>query len=342
MNNVDKQIIFGQNKILNHPEKVLEWIRNGENTLITVEIDLTNRCNNKCPKCTGWSGKKEMDELTADSAYRYIREVKDLNARAIIFTGGGEPLLHPNFKEILVFAKDLGLKIGVITNGLALSQDNMSSILLNCDWVRVSLDAGNKDMYKRTHGMDGNSWNTVLKNTRELVSTKRYLNSNCVIGTAYLTGIETSEYGEMEDFVEVSSDLEVDYAQFRPFHGDFTDVREKLKILREQYGEIVTASWQKYNRFGDSDKRPYKKCYGINFATTVCANGDMFICCHMRGIDKYKLGSLKTEKMSDIWKKRQGLFDKIDFKECPMFCRCDEFNRLLDEIKKPNQHPEFL
>jgi len=62
----------------------------------------------------------------------------------------------------------------------------------------------------------------------------------------------------------------------------------------------------------------------------------------MRGIDKYKLGSLRDDTMARLWKNRQVVFDNIDFNDCPIFCRCDEFNRLLYEIKKPKQNPEFL
>ena len=339
---MDKQAIFGQNKLLNHPEKVAEWLQGGDKTMITVELDLTNRCNNKCPKCIGWAGGKTQDELTIDEAKDYLRQITLLGAKGIVFSGGGEPLLHPNFTEALGLAKELGLHIGLITNGLALSHNNIVSILANCDWVRISVDAGNAEMYKKTHGMDATSFDLVLENIGELVLHKYKIDSKCTIGMGYLTGKNTANYKEMEDFAKLAVKLGVDYAQFRPFHNDLTNITPKLLTLRKKYGDVITASWQKYGRFSDKNKRPYEKCYGANFAVTIGANGDMFICCHMRGIDKYKLGSLRTNTMEEIWKKRQKIFDKINFKDCPFFCRCDEFNRLLDEIKKPKQHPEFL
>jgi MoaA/NifB/PqqE/SkfB family radical SAM enzyme len=339
---MDKQIIFGQNKLLNHPEKVTEWLQGGDRTIVTVELDLTNRCNNRCPKCVGWAGGKTKDELTIDEVKNYLQNIMSLEAKGVIFTGGGEPLLHPNFTEALKYAKELNLHVGLITNGLALAEHNTTSILENCDWVRISIDAGNVEMYKKTHGMDEVSWWVVINNIKRLIFNKKELNSKCIIGLGYLTGKDTAEEKEMEDFAKLALELEVDYAQFRPFHNDFTDIKDKINILQKKYGNIITASWQKYNRFNDKNKRPYKKCYGSNFAATIGANGDMFVCCHMRGIDKYKLGSLRESTMKEIWKKRQEIFDKIDFKDCPFFCRCDEFNRLLDEIKKLKQHVEFL
>ena len=339
---MDKQIIFGQNKLLNHPEKVAEWLSGGDKTLITVELDLTNRCNNKCPKCIGWSGGKTQDELTIDEAKDYLKQIAALGAKGVVFTGGGDPLLHKGVVEVLEFAKGLGLHIGLITNGLALSLYNAIAILTFCDWARISVDAGNAEIYKKTHGMDEKSWDKVVGNLHDLILQKRVSSSKCVVGLGYLTGVDTSSLSDMEDFAKLAVKLDVDYAQFRPFHKDFTDIRDKFNILREKYGNILTASWQKYSRFTDEDKRPYDKCHGVNFATTIGANGDMFICCHMRGIDKYKLGSLRDDTMARLWKNRQVVFDNIDFNDCPIFCRCDEFNRLLYEIKKPKQNPEFL
>lgn len=339
---MDKVTIFGQNKLLNHPKKMADWLYGKDGTIVTVEFDLTNRCNNKCPKCIGWANGKTQDELTLEEAEDYLKQVVDLGAKGLIFTGGGEPLVHFNFVNALTKAKELGLHIGLITNGLALASNNIYPILANCDWVRISLDAGNPEMYKKTHGMEIEAWTLVLENIEKLTFYKDILKSKCVIGLGYLTGKETVDYKEIEDFVKLAIKLGVDYAQFRPFHNDLTGIEEQLTNLTKNYGNIVTASYQKYSRFNDQNKRPYEKCYGCNFATTIGANGEMFVCCHMRGIEKYSLGSLRKETMVEIWKRRQAVFDKIDFKDCPLFCRCDEFNRLLSEIKKPKQHQEFL
>lgn len=339
---MDKQAIFGQNKILNHPEKIHEWLEGGDNTMITVELDLTNKCNNKCPKCIGWAGGKTQDELTTEEAKDYLKQIAMMGAKAVIFTGGGEPLLHKDATAILEYAKELGLHIGFITNGLALSKHSIVSILANCDWVRVSVDAGSPEMYLKTHGMDQISHGIVLGNIGKLVVYKKELKSKCVIGMGYLTGKDTIDDVELDKFAKMAFALGVDYAQFRPFHYDFTQIKDKVEALRKKYGDVITASWQKYDRFNDENKRPYDKCYGVNFATVIGANADMYVCCHMRGIEKYKLGNLRMNKLEDIWKRRQTIFDKIDFKDCPPLCRCDEFNRVLFEIIKPKQHPEFL
>ena len=39
-------------------------------------------------------------------------------------SGGGEPMLHPNAVELLTYAKQVGCKVGLITNGSCLNEKN--------------------------------------------------------------------------------------------------------------------------------------------------------------------------------------------------------------------------
>ena len=55
-------------------------------------------------------------ELTADQWQDILRQAADLGALSVRFTGG-EPLLRPDFAEIYLFARRLGLKVMLFTNG---------------------------------------------------------------------------------------------------------------------------------------------------------------------------------------------------------------------------------
>ena len=333
--------IFGQQKILNHLDKILNLQKGRDNTIITVEIDMTNVCNSRCPKCSGWFGKKSRDSLSLENARCYIGQLKELGAKALIFTGGGEPTMNPATPKAVKYANDIGLSVGFITNGIYVNDEILESVIKHSDWCRISLDAGSPEMYEETHGVD--SYGKVLGNIERYVEAKKKLKVDSTIGVGYLTGEHTID--GMESFVKVSRDLGVDYAQFRPFHWDFTDVVGKLKQLQERYNTEkfeVIGSVHKYSKFKDKVKRPYDKCYGCNFIATIQADGKMAVCCHTRGMKKYELGELKKQSLKEIWRNRQKVFDKIDFKDCLPFCRADEFNRLLFEIKRPKQHIHFL
>ena len=44
-------------------------------------------------------------------------------------SGGGEPMLHPQATELLVYAKSNGCKIGLITNGSLFDEENSRALL---------------------------------------------------------------------------------------------------------------------------------------------------------------------------------------------------------------------
>lgn len=336
-----KSKIFGQQKILNHPDKIKNWLDGKDKTLVTVEIDMTNACNSNCPGCVG--GRINNQSISFKDAQKYIDQLKKIEARALIFTGGGEPTMNPDTNKVAKYAKKRGLDVGFITNGISLTDETIDAILRNCVWCRVSLDAGSPGTYKLVHGLDERIFRQVIENIKRLVKRKKELKSSCTVGLGYLTGKKTIK--GMEDFARLAGSLGVDYAQYRPFHNDFTDIsREFEKCRKYETGDTrIIASKQKYERFKDGVKRPYEKCYGVNFCTVICADGTMQTCCHTRGKARYILGDLKKDSLEKIWKKRRDIFDKISFSDCgPLFCRGDEFNRLLFELKQHKEHVNFL
>jgi MoaA/NifB/PqqE/SkfB family radical SAM enzyme len=332
------QAIFGQAKLLNHPEKILAWMQSAAESLVTVEIDLTNRCNNLCPGCAGGRATTAA-ELTFDEAIVYLEDLCALGAKGVIFTGGGEPLLHPRALDVIRYAKLVcRMDVGLITNGLVLAaHPELSEELVHlCTWIRISLDADGPEMYQATHGV--NRYYAVVAAIAYLVTCKQeQAGAIATIGVGFLTGPAT--VGGMEGFLQVATELEVDYAQFRPFHGDDTDIRPEYERLKALY-PVATASIQKYDHFDDAVKRPYTECHGRHFTTVIGADANVYVCCHMRGIAKYAIGNLRVAPLATVWAARHHV--PIDFADCPLFCRADEFNRMLFELKKPKTHVNFL
>jgi MoaA/NifB/PqqE/SkfB family radical SAM enzyme len=330
-------------KILNYIDK-LNYFFNADKTLIVTELDLTNHCNNRCPACVGKNGLK--DELKWDEIQSIAKSLSALNNRGVILSGGGEPLLHPRFIETVQLLKSYNIKIGVNSNCLALDKDKAVVIAENCDYFRVSLDAGNAYLYKKTHGMDESSFQKVIENIRLMVEVKRKLGSRLSFGTGFLTSHETVDH--MEAFVCLSKECGVDFAQFRPFQEDMTDITEKYKQLKSIYEANnfkVLSSLQKYNNFNKGKAKGYDKCRGMFFSTVITANARLYACLHYRQNDDYLIGDLRQGKtLEQIWSsyKKWYLYDTIDVHNCPSFCRNDCINMLLFNLSKTKFHNAFL
>jgi radical SAM protein with 4Fe4S-binding SPASM domain len=149
--------------------------------------------------------------------------------------------------------------------------------------------------------------------------------------------------------------LGVDYLQFRPmqihnngkFEYNLTDIARNIRRCMNESvdGFKVLYSKHKYDMMKDKEYgRNYKKCYGHQFATVIAADARVYVCCHMRGYDKYCLGDLRKNTFEEIWnsQQRKRVVENIDFKDCVPLCRDNTFNQILWNIKQPREHVNFL
>ncbi len=347
---------FSQEKILHHLDRVVEWQQSGASRPITYELDLTNICNSRCSFCFGFSGAvSDKSFMTLVEAKNIIKQISDMGGKGLNFTGGGEPLCSSSTIEAVRYAKKCKLDVGFITNGILITPENAQILVDCCTWIRVSLDAGSRETYEITHGLNSNTFDQVKNNIALLVRCKKSSGSKVTIGTGFITFPAVK--GDMIKFVKLSKKLKVDYAQFRPLLKKFEQkeinmVPDKniLKIIDRcktlaSPGFSVVSSLHKYNAMrNDSVNRNYSVCNGHHFAAVIAADRKMYLCCHMRGMKKYCIGDLATHTLSQIWKssRRRQVYKQIDFSDCPLLCRCDGFNKILWHMEKKQDHINFL
>jgi hypothetical protein len=112
-------------------------------------IDLTNRCNLRCPICFASSDAAgyvyEPTYAQVLGMLRAYRDMRPAAARAVQFSGG-EPTLHPRFLDIMREARAMGFShTQIATNGLRLAQEP--------DFARRCEDAGLHDIYLQFDGL---------------------------------------------------------------------------------------------------------------------------------------------------------------------------------------------
>jgi MoaA/NifB/PqqE/SkfB family radical SAM enzyme len=306
-----------------------------------MELDMTNACGHRCPGCFGFHPERDRAAMSIAEAESVIRQARDLGVRGLTFTGGGEPLMNPATLDAVRYAAESGLDVGFITNGQRLDAGAADVLLESCVWIRVSLDAASPEVFRRTHGMGSAEFERALENTRALARRKRETGSRTTVGIGLLTSPETKQ--DIRAFAALGRELGVDYAQYRPLlrrHGgdevDYSDpgiLEEMLRAARDfstrEYK--VVCSEHKYRRIAQGRVgRRYRKCYGQHFAAVVAADRSLYVCCHMRGVGKYRLGDLSERSMAEIWSDARR---PVDLKDCPPLCRCDSFNEILWSLK---------
>jgi radical SAM protein with 4Fe4S-binding SPASM domain len=345
---------FSSDKILKHLDKVNAWLMGKNPSPITVELDMTNICNHKCPECVvNYFRVNDKSCLSLALAKNIILQLARNKIRGLIFTGGGEPLCNVCTLNMVELAKSRCLDVGFITNGSLLNNQAAKFLLEHCTWIRVSLDAGSPEVFASTHGINGSEFHKIVSNIAMFVKIKKKIKSQCTIGLGFLTSDVTKP--DMVKATLLAKRLGVDYLQFRPmqihqggkFGYHWADVQDEiLRCLKYSTNEFkVLYSQHKYEMSHDAQfGRYYKKCFGHQFATVIAASGLMYICCHTRGYNKYCIGDLKKNTFQEIWnsKKRKEAIKRIDFRDCIPLCRDNTFNQILWNIKQPREHVNFL
>lgn len=326
-------------KLLRWPERIVSYRRGELFPPVMAALDLTNRCNLKCPHCQD-SGIDRSVELSTDTAMDWLQQLRDYGVESVQFGGGGEPLIHPDALPVIHCAHCLGLSVSLVTNGTALVHQMEEPLLSDCDWIRVSIDAGDEVMYRQVHGSDDfeRAWRTV--------SRFGFANADkvCVLGVGYLVNAATKS--GMLSAVLRASGGRADYIQFRPYHNDFTPIDDVLPFLRQHETDKfkVLCSEQKYARFGPPPWRDYDYCHSAHFTTVIQASGDVTVCCHGRTLPNMVFGNMHEQSFAEIWASdcRREVLDAIDVSKCVPFCKGDTSNRLLDKVMCPQQHEAFV
>ncbi len=86
----------------------------------SLDIELTERCNNDCIHCCINLPANDRDakakEMTTGQIKGILTQAAQLGCLRVRFTGG-EPLLRPDFEQLYLFARRLGKKVLIFTNG---------------------------------------------------------------------------------------------------------------------------------------------------------------------------------------------------------------------------------
>ena len=114
-----------------------------------ANVDLTNRCNLKCPICFANANQAgyvfEPDYDTVVKMLKVLRAQRPVPTPAVQFSGG-EPTIHPRFLDIIKAAKDLGFaQIQVATNGIEFAK--------SVDLCQKASDAGLNTVYLQFDGL---------------------------------------------------------------------------------------------------------------------------------------------------------------------------------------------
>lgn len=129
-------------------------------------------CNALCPNCPYTNSQiradyKERPFMNEDT-FKIMADQCGKYGAWIRISGGGEPMLHPKAVELMEYAKRVGAKIGLITNGSRFTEENSRRLLeAGIDMIEFSVDAADPETYAKVR--KGLKWDILIRNVKRMV-----------------------------------------------------------------------------------------------------------------------------------------------------------------------------
>lgn len=271
------------------------------NTPPLVWLELTRRCNLTCPHCYIHGGEARENEMPSSEFYRLLDEFAEMGVWAVAFTGG-EPTLHPEFGNLVRYARKKNLLVGIATNGMFLTPALLESLPRDGVIISVSLDNlhvdGNRDFQVATKA--------ILRSQESGFLTNIMTNSNSV---------NIHQLEPLMQWAE-SHGVSVRSVPFSPLGRG-----KEHRYLENSTNDVETAAkfwireceWEhEYHKkaglcvglifnYGLTLSYMTRRCSSGRFLCYICADGTVFPCTMCAGENILSPGNLLGRPFAEFW-----------------------------------------
>lgn len=333
-----------QAKMLVHIDRVHEYLSTGDTAPVFMEVNPTNRCNLKCDWCI-CEHSRNASSIQIEPLKRFLRDFAEMGGKAVTLSGGGEPTMYQHFAETVLAAKEVGLEIGLMTNGV-FGEPLRPVIGEHFQWVRVSVDTIRESQYKAGKGR--NAVQMVMGNVEALHRGYQVkVGVNCNVGDF----VTVEDAQGLVEWVEGGA---ADYLQFRPVLPRWFKPNEKLELnmpVWEYLDSIrgkpfLNLSGDKRTDLEQKNAFPFRSCEGHFFEPILDATGEVKVCMYFPGDKRFTFGNIHESTFPEIWASEQrqrtiAFVRKLNYgKNCQVCCKLTEPNKLLDFLLHTEDVPD--
>jgi radical SAM protein with 4Fe4S-binding SPASM domain len=274
-------------------------------------IEVTNACNLNCDFCPRYNLSRGTGFMEFDLFKLVIRRINEMGARYVNINRFGESLVHPQFLEMLRYAKDQGIpNLGYVSNGQLLTPDVVEEMVqAGIDRITISLDTLDKEEYEKHR--KGAQLEKTVNNLNYLIEYRNKL-------------------GRQKPIISINSVLIAD------------NFEQMERIFRRYVNKVNFIEFRGVAEYGPSksaDKFLYRKKPQFNVMSCIQPwqrlnfnfNGDVNPCCG--DVDgELIIGNIKDSSIKELWygekiKRIRKIHAQKAVEELPVCVHCDCCNR---------------
>jgi len=158
-----------------------------------LELQITNRCNLRCRHC--YLGPARPVDLSLAQVREALEQFVRIQGLRLLVSGG-EPLLHPMFREVNGLLRGVGVRVVLLSNGTLIDEHVARN--LTAQEVQVSLD-GMRDGHEILRGTG--SFDRVMAAIRYLIEAGKTV--------SVATMVHTGNVGEFDEMAALLPELGV-------------------------------------------------------------------------------------------------------------------------------------
>jgi radical SAM protein with 4Fe4S-binding SPASM domain len=361
--------VYSTEKTLYHPRQ-MEALRKGEQPYpVHVELIISDYCNHDCSFCayrmSGYTSNElfQIEEgqsrkarnpkrmIPKEKCFEILDDCKAMGVKAIQFTGGGEPTVHPDFVDIVEYAQSLGFDTALVTNGNMLVEERHRRVLKKMTWVRVSIDAAKPQTYMEMRGVGYGAWRRLVDGVDMFNQDIKDLEDRPVFGAGFVTTPEN--WTEMYDAAWLYRSWGFDNIRiglmFNPDNDNpYKQIRYKMNYLALKAIEDFDGNgdFRVINRVSEKlgeltqGSPDFDFCSYQHFTTYIGGDLNVYRCCvyayHHHGI----VGSIKEQGFKELWdsQAKKENMDSFNPRECE---RC-QFTEIINNTNRSIESKEPL
>ena len=245
-----------------------------------ITLELTNKCNLSCTFCPRRLMDQHQGFLEIDLAKRLLDQMAENLPVALVPFFRGESLLHPDWVEILFYAKQRGIgPIQFTTNATLMDRRAAEAILdLELDFISFSMDTIDPALYHHTRR--GANYQQVLGNILSLLELRE--RRGLGMPEIQISAVETPSYRPGTD-------------AFIAFWKPKVD-RVRIYVEHSQDGHpgSIAESLPSFER-----RLPCRKVFTD---MVIYWDGEVALCNHDWTRDlAHKMGSVKDAAIKSVW-----------------------------------------
>lgn len=167
-----------------------------------VELELTQRCNLRCPVCFMAADDNQANLATdlklSEIERQLINIMNQCGPQTSIQLTGGEPTVREDLPDIIALCREIGFSaIEVNTNGVVISR--------NLNYLERLAASGATGIYMQFDGLDDQVFRTIrganlLKNKLQAIENCRSIGMQIVLAMAVIRGINDHQMGRVLQF----------------------------------------------------------------------------------------------------------------------------------------------